>query len=305
MHPTRLDGGQLANLHTFLAVARRLSFAAAADELCLTPSAVSHRIARLERSLRLRLFQRLTRGIRLTADGERIFAALEKSMAELDAALYPEADAEPSGRVALHAHPSIAQCWLAPRLAALADRHPRIDLDIRTGNGDADFRGGRADLALYYADGHFPGLVSHKLMDEEMAPVCSPAYAERHGLAADPARLRDCRLLHDAQAWRQAAHDAEWTLWARRHGGESLLPPRGLTLDRSDLCLAAAVGHAGVAIARRKLAQPLLDSGQLTLPLGAFEPVERYAYYLVHPKLGPMPSRLRAVIDWLQQSAAG
>ncbi|MCD4487372.1 LysR substrate-binding domain-containing protein, partial [Chromobacterium vaccinii] len=80
----------------------------------------------------------------------------------------------------------------------------------------------------------------------------------------------------------------------------------GLTLDRSDLCLAAAVRqHAGVAIARRRLAQPLLDNGQLTLPLGAFEPVERYAYYLVHPKLDPMPSRLRAVIDWLQQSAAG
>ncbi|MEO4008296.1 LysR substrate-binding domain-containing protein [Chromobacterium piscinae] len=82
-------------------------------------------------------------------------------------------------------------------------------------------------------------------------------------------------------------------------------PRSTVTLDRSDLCLAAAVGHAGVAIARRRLAQPLLDNGQLTLPLGAFEPVERYAYYLVHPKLDPMPFRLRAVIDWLQQSAAG
>lgn len=304
MRSARLDGGQFANLHTFLAVARRLSFAAAADELCLTPSAVSHRIARLERSLDLRLFQRLTRGIRLTPDGERILAALEKSMAELDAALHPQAGAEPAGRVALYTHPSIAQCWLAPRLATLVERHPMLELDIRSGNGDADFRGGGADLALYYGDGRFPGLASLKLMDEEMAPVCSRAYAERHGLLSDPARLRDCRLLHDAQAWRHAAHDAEWALWASRHGVESLLPPRALTLDRSDLCLAAAAGHAGIAIGRRHLAQAMLDSGQLVLPLGGFEAVERYAYYLVHPRQTDLSGRLRAVIDWLVQSAA-
>ncbi|AXE32013.1 DNA-binding transcriptional regulator DsdC [Chromobacterium phragmitis] len=299
----KLDGGQLANLHTFMTVARRMSFAAAAAELCLTPSAVSHRIARLERALDLRLFQRLTRSIRLTADGERILAALEAGLAEIESALSPAAGQEPVGRVALHAHPSIAQCWLAPRLAEFADRHPRIALDIRTGNEDPDFRGGRADLALCYSDGHFPGLASIKLMDEEMAPVCSPGYAERHALSGAPERLAGCRLLHDAQAWRHAAHDAEWMLWAQRRGCEASLPQAGLTLDRSDLCLAGAAGHAGVAIGRRRLAQPLLDSGQLMLPLGGFEPAERYAYYLAYPlRAAPSPP-LQAVIDWLRRCA--
>ncbi|POZ61007.1 DNA-binding transcriptional regulator DsdC [Chromobacterium alticapitis] len=303
MRPPRLDGGQFANLHTFLAVAEHLSFARAAAELCLTPSAVSHRIARLEAALGYPLFLRLTRRIHLTDDGERIHAALRRGMDELNAALLPQADAL-AGRLTLHAHPSIAQCWLLPRLADFCADHPLIELDVRTGNEDADFRAGGVDLALYYADGQFPGLASAKLMEEEMAPVCSPSYAERHQLLEQPAKLRECVLLHDARAWRHAAHDAEWTLWARAAGREADLPPRSLTFDRSDLCLAAAVHHAGIAIGRRRLAQDWIDQGKLLLPLGGFTPVGACAYHLVHPP-GATSARLRALIAWLNALASG
>ncbi|AUH51416.1 DNA-binding transcriptional regulator DsdC [Chromobacterium sp. ATCC 53434] len=303
MNRSRLDGGQFINLHTFFTAARYLSFSRAADELCLTPSAVSHRIARLERSLGLRLFLRLTRQVRLTPDGERLFAALARGMDELETALQPDADERPAGRLALHVHPSILQCWLIPRLAGFAELCPQVELDIRAGNGDANFRSGRADLALYYADGHFPGLSSHKLMSEEMAPVCSPDYAERHRLRDGPAQLRDCSLLHDSRAWYHAAHNAEWTQWARHQGCEVDLPSRSLSFDRSDLCLSAAASGAGVAIGRRHLAQQLIDEGRLVLPLSGFLSVGHYGYYLVHPP-GPQPARLRAFVDWLLLQAA-
>lgn len=297
----RLDGAQWSNLHTFAVAARHLSFARAADELCLSASAVSHRIARLERALGTRLFLRLTRSLRLSEDGERIYQAWMAGQAQLEAALCPRDDAEPAGAVALYARPSLAQCWLAPRLADFAERYPRIALEIRSGNEMVDFRTWNIDLALYYSAGEFPGLDAQRLMDEQVAPVCSPEYADRHGLHGNPAALAACLLLHDAQAWERAAHDAEWREWARRQN--VALPSRGMSFDRSELCAQAAAHHAGVALGRRRLVQRQLERGELILPLGPFAPLGPQAYYLVRPPQAPSP-RVRAVMDWLRVCAA-
>ena len=300
---SRLNSSQFSNLYTFLVAARHLSFAGAADELCLTPSAVSHRIGRLERALSIRLFQRLTRQVCLTEEGERIFGILQHAVGELSEALQPNSQAEIAGTIALYARPSVAQCWLVPRLADFAERYPLVALDIRVGNDNADFRTRNIDLALYYANGDFPGLVSHKLMAEKMAPVCSPEYARRHGLLAHPEHLRDCTLLHDALAWDNAASDAEWMLWARQHGMLAQLPGRGITFDRSDLCVVAAMNHAGIAIGRQQLVQKRIDRGELILPFGGFTQSGHYDYYLVHPPHDPMPRRLQVLMDWLHECA--
>ncbi|WP_421954957.1 DNA-binding transcriptional regulator DsdC [Polaromonas sp.] len=300
---SRLNSSQFSNLYTFLVAARHLSFAGAADELCLTPSAVSHRIGRLERALSIRLFQRLTRQVCLTEEGERIFGILQHAVGELSEALQPSSQAEVAGAIALYARPSVAQCWLVPRLADFTERYPLVALDIRVGNDNADFRTRNIDLALYYANGDFPGLVSHKLMDEKMAPVCSPEYAHRHGLLEHPEKLRDCTLLHDALAWDNAASDAEWMLWARQHGMLAQLPGRGISFDRSDLCVVAAMNHAGIAIGRQQLVQKRIDRGELILPFGGFTQSGHYDYYLVHPPYDPMPRRLQVLMDWLHECA--
>lgn len=299
----RLNSSQFANLHTFLVAARHLSFAQAAEELCLTPSAVSHRIARLEQALALRLFERLTRRIRLTAEGERVFAILQGVMEQLGDALEPSPEAELRGAVALYARPSAAQCWLVPRLADFHQRYPNIALDIRVGNEAIDFRTQNIDLALLYANGEFPGLVSHHLMTETIAPVCSPRYAEAHDLHNAPHNLRHCTLLHDALAWENAVYDAEWQLWARQQGLLAALPQRGLTFDRSDLCVTAAVSHAGIAIGRQRLVQSRVEQGELILPFGGFTQPGRYDYFLVHPNREAMPKRVQVLIDWFKQCA--
>jgi len=298
----RLTGAQFANLHTFAVAARHLSFTLAAEELCLTPSAVSHRIARLERALGLRLFERLTRRIRLTAEGERLYRLVQGLVEDLEEALQPDSTSSVSGALTLYARPSITQCWLVPRLADFQQRYPQISLDIRTGNEAVDFRARHIDLALLYGDGEFPGLASHLLMTEHVAPVCSRAYAERHGLIDAPDRLNHCTLLHDALAWEHAAFDAEWQRWARQHRVQ--LPSAGLTFDRADLCALAASNHAGVAMGRQRLVQPLLDQGLLILPFGGFEPTAGQGYYLVHPPREPVPLRVKVMIEWLQACAA-
>ena len=291
-----LTAGQFANLHTFLVAARHASFALAAQELALTPSAVSHRIARLESSLGLRLFQRLTRQVKLTADGERIFAALQIGWDGLQAAL-AGGDAL-AGSVTVHARPSIAQCWLVPRLAGFAAQYPDVSLDLRVGNESVDFRAGQVDLALHYGAGHFPGLASRKLMDEWLAPVCSPHYAREHGLLEAAHNLSGATVLHDTLAWPACAPDAEWRLWLDGRAPEVTLPARSLRFDRADLCAQAAIHHAGVAMGRRQLLQPWLDSGQLLLPFGAFDLPSPQAYYLVHAAR-PLPARVQALFDWL------
>lgn len=292
-----LTAGQFANLHTFLVAARHASFALAAQELALTPSAVSHRIARLEAGLGLKLFDRLTRQVKLTPDGVRIFAALQTGWEHLHAAI-AGGDAL-TGGITLHARPSVAQCWLVPRLAGFTARYPELTLDLRVGNDAVDFRAGQADLALHYGDGHFPGLAARKLMDEWLAPVCSPHYARQHGLRDMPPQLSSATVLHDTLAWPACAPDAEWRLWLDAQAPGINLPARSLRFDRADLCAQAAIHHAGVAMGRRQLVQPWLDSGQLVLPFGGFALASPQAYYLVHSARAVLPARVQALVDWL------
>ena len=300
---SRLNSSQFANLHTFLVAARHLSFARAAQELCLTASAVSHRISRLEDALSMKLFQRLTRQVSLTDEGERIFEILQSAMGELSEALEQSSQAETAGSIALYARPSVAQCWLVPRLADFIERYPLVSLDLRVGNDNVDFRTRKIDLALYYANGEFPGLTSHRLMHEHMAPVCSPEYAQRHKLLEHPQNLSNCTTLHDSLAWDHAAHDAEWNLWAEQHNLVAALPKRTLTFDRSDLCVTAAMNHAGIAIGRQQLVQKRVDRGELVLPFGGFSRCGHYDYYLVHPPLGTVPKRLQVLMNWLHGCA--
>ncbi|MGK5051883.1 DNA-binding transcriptional regulator DsdC [Janthinobacterium sp. RB2P8] len=298
-----LTASQFANLHTFLVAARHGSFALAAQELALTPSAVSHRIARLEASLGLLLFQRLTRQVKLTQDGERIFVALQTGWDGLRAAI-AGGDAL-AGSISVHARPSIAQCWLVPRLAGFVAQYPALSIDLRVGNDSVDFRAGQVDLALHYGDGSFPGLASRKLMDEWLAPVCSPDYARRHGLQDAPHKLMEATVLHDTLAWPACAPDAEWRLWLDGQAPEVSLPARSLRFDRADLCAQAAVHHAGVAMGRRQLVQPWVDSGQLVLPFGGFALASPQAYYLVHSGRAALPARVQALLDWLLQQGRG
>lgn len=300
----RLDSAQFANLHTFFVAARHLSFLHAADELCITASAVSHRIKRLEQTLGMELFQRLTRKIVLTHEGERIFKVLQQTMGELAEALQPCSEESMEGRITIYSRPSIAQCWLLPRLTDFAQQYPGISIDLRVGNDNIDFRSQNIDLAIDYARGEFPNLVSHRLMDECITPVCSPAYAKQFDLINHPENLIHCRLLHDARAWNHAAYDAEWALWIKTNAPHITLPSRCFSFDRSDLCLSAAQHGSGIAMGRRRLAQTAIEHGALIRPFHDLEPPSPYAYYALHPHGQPLPARTRVFLDWLHTQCA-
>mgnify|MGYP000054678992 CR=1 FL=1 len=195
-----LNGWQLSKLYTFEVAARHQSFALAADELSLSPSAVSHRINQLEDELGIQLFVRSHRKVELTHEGKRVFWALKSSLDTLNQEILDIKNQELSGTLTVYSRPSIAQCWLVPALGDFTRRYPSISLTILTGNDNVNLQRAGVDLALYFDDAPSAQLEHHFLMDEAILPVCSPDYAQRFDLMGSLVNLSHCTLLHDRQA---------------------------------------------------------------------------------------------------------
>jgi LysR family D-serine deaminase transcriptional activator len=301
--PKQFSGSQLANLDTFVKAAQYGSFTQAAEVLCLTPSAVSHRIAKLEQELGFKLFHRLHKQLKLTGDGARLCRSCEQLFNSLDEELNDIRSNELSGRLTIYARPSISLCWLVPRIHDFHRQYPAIQLDILTGNDDINFQTEFIDVALYYTSGPFPGLSNIELMSEEVTPVCSPAYAELHNLIGNPENIRHCSLLHDCKAWPQAAYNAEWLEWVERYQISDVNYNRGLSFDRSDLAMVAAINNAGLAIGRKRLVDKHLRSGELIAPFPALISPATYQYHAVYSAdITPNP-RVKVLLAWLQQQA--
>lgn len=192
-----LNGWQLSRLSTFEVAARHESFALAADELALTPSAVSHRINQLEEELGIQLFVRSHRKVELTREGKRVYWALKASLDGLNQEILDIKNQELSGSLTVYSRPSIAQCWLVPALGDFSRRYPAISLTVLTGNDNVNLQRAGIDLAIYFDDAPSSQLSHHFLMDEAIVPVCTPYYARQLQLTSNPASLRHCTLLHD------------------------------------------------------------------------------------------------------------
>ena len=228
-----LNGWQLSKLYTFEVAARHQSFALAADELSLSPSAVSHRINQLEDELGIQLFVRSHRKVELTHEGKRVFWALKSSLDTLNQEILDIKNQELSGTLTVYSRPSIAQCWLVPALGDFTRRYPSISLTILTGNDNVNLQRAGVDLAIYFDDAPSAQLTHHFLMDEEILPVCSPDYARRHDLTGSLVNLPHCTLLHDRQAWSNDSGTDEWHSWAQ-HFTANLPTSSGIGFDRSD-----------------------------------------------------------------------
>ncbi|MCF7718400.1 DNA-binding transcriptional regulator DsdC [Aeromonas jandaei] len=297
-----LNGYQLAKLHTFEAAARHGSFAMAADELSLSPSAVSHRISALEEELGFQLFERFHRKVVLTAEGQRVFWALKSSLEFINQEILEIRNQELSGTLTIYSRPSIAQCWLVPRLADFSRLHPQIELNIVTGNENINLHGYGIDLTLYFDEKVPERLAIHYLMDEYIVPVCSPEYAMQHNLLENPSNLQNCRLLHDRQAWGYDSDGDEWESWARHHGVSLAECRLNMGFDRSDLAIIAAMNHGGIAMGRKNLVSKRLARNELVTPFSDREVKCEQRYYIATLPNRQCP-KIQAFIEWAQQMA--
>ena len=292
-----LTGFQLSKLYTFEVAARHESFALAAEELFLTPSAVSHQINVLEKELNIKLFLRLHRKVQLTPEGNRVFWALQSSLDHLNTEIKAIQNQALAGSLTIYARPSIAQCWLVPKLSDFIQRYPFIQLSILTGNENVNFQRTGVDLALYFDNQPSFQLHYQYLMDEYIIPVCSPEYAEKFTLMNTVENLKHCTLLHDCQAWSNGTGTDEWNSWAA-HFNVDLDTSLGISFDRSDLALIAAKNNLGITMGRKRLVQKDIENGELVMPFQEMYLRCDQHYYIASLKDRQWP-KIDAFIEWL------
>ena len=292
-----LTGFQLSKLYTFEVAARHESFALAAEELFLTPSAVSHQINVLEKELNIKLFLRLHRKVQLTPEGNRVFWALQSSLDHLNTEIKAIQNQALAGSLTIYARPSIAQCWLVPKLSDFIQRYPFIQLSILTGNENVNFQRTGVDLALCFDNQPSFQLNYQYLMDEYIIPVCSPEYAEKFNLMNTVENLKHCTLLHDCQAWSNGTGTDEWNSWAA-HFNVDLDTSLGISFDRSDLALIAAKNNLGITMGRKRLVQKDIENGELVMPFQEMYLRCDQHYYIASLKDRQWP-KIDAFIEWL------
>lgn len=293
---------QLAKLHTFEAAARHRSFAQAADELCISPSAVSHQINKLEEELNFKLFHRFHRRIELTQDGENLFNVLKKSLAILNQEILEIKSQELTGTLTVYSRPSFAQGWLVPRLSEFTQKHPYITLNILTGNEIINFNRHRIDLAIYYDDLNYDELNIYHLMQETIIPVCSPQYAQKYHLNEQIDNLKNCTLLHDNQAWGYDSNFDEWQTWQTQFNlNYDFFELPMMLFDRSDLAVTAAINHVGIAMGRKHIIEKFIASGELITPFKHMATTCKQRYYIVTATNQRNP-KVKAFIKWIKEN---
>lgn len=189
----------LQTLAAFEAAARLQSFARAADELCVTHSAVSHRIRLLENHLGARLFLRLGKKVVLTPQRSSFLETVTRAL-ELLRARVASAARQSGRRLRLSTLPAFAHSWLVYRIERFLRAHPDIDLEIDTTPSVVDLKSGEADLAIRHGLGNWEGLEVIRFLDDELQAVCSPDFRDAHPQIKEPRDLKGVTLLrHTAQ----------------------------------------------------------------------------------------------------------
>ena len=298
--PERRRLPPLNALRAFEAAARHLNFSRAADELSVTPGAVSQQIQNLEDYVGAALFKRTPKGLLLTDAAQTALPALREAFDRLAEAASLLTAAVDGRRLTLTAPPSLAAKWLVPRLGAFEQKHPQVDVWLSAAIELVDLAAGEVDVAIRYGAGRYPGLEVHRLFSETVIPVASPDHLASQPLTT-PADLANHVLLHDGSPDLDDSCP-DWSMWLAARGLKTIDGMRGPRFNQSSLVIEAAVNGRGVALAKRTLAQADLEAGRLVAPLQIATAVD-FAYYLVHPKAKGRLPQVKAFVSWIQAEA--
>ena len=286
----------LGTLRAFDAAARLGSFSAAAAEICVTHSAVSHQIRTLEQALGRRLFVRRGPGVSLTPEGTFLAERVRHALTQLSGAVEALAPRDSRSRVTLGVASSVASRWLMPRLAGFRERYPDVEVRIhatRADLGPADFDRDPVDVAMCAGSGEWPGLVAVPVLHDEAFPVCSPAWPRAQRPAAP----------NDIAAFALLRADAEpWTPWLRAAGLDFPEPPDVREFNDPGIMLQAAAGGEGIALARRSLVEDDLRRGVLVRLFAVATPAP--AYFAAWPRDAQPTAAMLALREWLQAEGA-
>lgn len=280
----------LHGLAAFEAVARLRSFTLAAEELCITRSAVSHRLRELEDRLGVQLIDRDAKPLALTSPGAHYLATVREA---LDAvATAAQAMQERDSRIVVASPPTFARQILVPRLPDFHRAHGKVEIAVELAIPLRDVQPASADIEIRFGRGLYPEYVTLDLLDEPVFAVCAPRYPARERLRA-PADLAQAVLLRSSLE--------PWAPWFAAAGLRWPEPVSGPRYEDLAMLYEAASDGEGVALARASLVQPALAGGRLAR-LFDVEARSPHAYYLVCRPSALARPEVGAFVDWLRGS---
>src|SRR5262245_28475646 len=266
------------------AAARHLNFTRAADELGLTPAAISHQIKEIEDQLGLVLFTRSSRAVQLAAAGAVVHEAAVEAMTTLGRAVVKARKmSRGTTQLRLTMDATFGSKWLLPRIDLFRSLRPDVELAFDFSREVRDFDTDDIDMAIRFGAGKYPGLVAHRLFDNVIIPVCSPRLLKSGPPLKEPRDLLDHTLVHIEWS-RQGVTWPNWRMWMAAAGVEDFDDRSCVLFDDSSHCVQAAIDGSVVALADFAMVAADLSAGRLIRPfeLGIKMPSD-FAYHLVYP----------------------
>ena len=285
----------LNQLRAFEAVARHRSFTAGADELCVTPAAVSHQVRALEERLGASLFERGPRGVRPTREAQALAHEVGAAFDRIDAAAAALSAARMSGRLRLSAAPFLANRWLLPRLPRFREAWPALEIELMLAFETVDIQAMGLDGALRYGTGPWPGLEDLEIHRDRLGPVCAPSRLGTRRPPLAPSEIAALPL-HGARGWAD-----DWPAWfdaAGHHGA----PPTPILHESRAFAFDSALSGHGVCLADIRMTAADEAAGRLVRlhPLMVDRPQGLHLVVLRGRGADPRIARLA---DWLRDEA--
>jgi LysR family glycine cleavage system transcriptional activator len=287
----------LNGLRAFEATARHLSMKLAAEELCVTPSAVSQLLKGLESDLGTALFRRDNRAIALTEAAQALLPPVRNAFRLItDASDRVRGDPH-GGLLTVSVAPFFAESWLVPQLGDFQVRHPDLDLRIIATTTLANLASGEADVAIRHGLGSYRGMASDLLMAPPVIPVAAPALLKRLGRPTAAAALVDWPKIHDADR-------GGWAMWFASQGVDNPGSVRGPSFDDPSLLRSAVLAGQGAGLLPAPLVESYIEDGRL-VAVGAQAEIAEFAYYLVVPRANVGRANISAFRAWILQAVSG
>lgn len=280
----------LTALRCYETAARRESYTLAAEELFLTPSAVSHQIRALENFLGSRLFIRAGHKMLLTDAGAAYYEKIRGAFNDIMTATQAVSESKLGSTLKVNVLPHFASVWLMPRIEDFLKKHTTCELQIFSNRQPVIFSESAIDCDIRYGHGRWPNLCADLLVRDVVTPLCSRKLAAQARFEK-PIDVLKYRLIYGNKR-------TNWDSWAAQYQVPELAHAKKLPVDRSTLALDAAAAGLGIALESLFLAQEAVATGDLIAPLQQYS-ISVEGYYLVYPKSHGEIERMKIFRSWL------
>lgn len=287
----------LKSIISFESVARTKSVNRAAEELGLTPSAVSHQLSNLETLIGQQLFQRAGRGLVLTPTGEQYLADVTGSLAELSRATERASTQQAPEILRVHSSPSFALMWLVPRLSSFQAANDDIQLNLASSYESVPLSNGYFDVDIRHGYGDWQNLEVRTVRNEVIAPLATPEFLARHRVSR-PEDLLDHPLIYSESPL------VQWKQWFGRAGVSVGNKRFDFSFDRSYMSIETASMGLGIALESLMLASGKIRSGHLVPVLGDEYSVEVSAHHVVYPRQKCELPKVSRFLAWIEKETA-